>query len=129
MRPEVLQITLEKMRRRVERDPQVLLETWGAPMSSVGEYIYADVFGIEDELIDDMIELSSVSDTLRKPIPSKISLAEPTLEPAIRVANYRLRSGWCRSNIDAFYLPGWRHDDQFHVRLLYVRYKREISRP
>lgn len=126
--PDVVKITLEKMRNAVLYDPQVMLETWGGPMWKRDSYVFADLYGVEDELIGEFVQLRDVPAVYLTPIRERLQLTMATAEiyPSMRTAEYHLRSGWATAAVSTMYLPDWKHDDQFLVHLMYVRYKRRI---
>jgi len=118
------------MRSKVLNDPQILLETWGGPVRLGAEYVFADMYGHDDELISEFMPLPNVPPVYHMPMMPRITLAlreQTTYSPDFRTADYHLRSGWARAAVSAEHLPGWEYDPQvFLVRLLYVRYKRKI---
>ena len=129
--PEALERTLIKMRAAVLNDPQILLEQWSAgPQPRPGEHVFADMYGPEDELLQEFVRMDGVPHAWYSPIPQRVTfvLADAGLADyqPVRVAEYRPLSGFSRAAVHAEYLPQWKCGSDFLVRLLYVRYKRRL---
>lgn len=125
--PPPIEYTLEQMRLTITAQPEYLLETFGGP-SSHGEHVFADIYGLDDELVD-TIRLCRAEPVILMPIRQRLtpaSLDEPPT-PHLRVARYERLSSYATANVSVEYAPGWEYDMQtFQVRLLLVRYRRRL---
>lgn len=127
----LLRAAIERGFRAVESDPQILLEAPGGPEGMTAEIIVARLFG-HDEQLDHEMRLDRALPVVEVPVPTPLTRAVteggPVL-PDMRVARYRLQSGYSVLGISAELLPPDipLNTQTMQARLLCLRYKRDTS--
>lgn len=121
----------ERAYRRMDSDPQVLLEQDGW-LSVTADVIFARLHGMDDEVIGDR-RLQRVEPIIFAPIvrPFTFDLAEhPTEFGLPRTARYVCQNGYVKQHLDWFrYAPPWLTEPpsgNFTFSVLYLRYRRRL---
>lgn len=129
---EVEPVMRERAYRRLDNDPQVLLEHDGGPLDIKADVILARLIGFEDEIVQDAVRLSSVMPVYRLPLlpRGQFAMSEDTAPPSLnlRAAEYVLQSGYVAVNLAPEYAPPeiTVGPPTFTFKVLYLRYRRRV---
>lgn len=125
---EVETIMREKAYRRLDNDPQVLLEQ-DAWFNVDADLIFGRLYGLDGEIVQDGWQLRRIEPRVLLPIipRSLLAMDDTPAVPTLRTATYVLQSGYVLVPMDAVYAPPGveiRPDGTFVV--LYLRYRRRL---
>lgn len=106
----------------LDDDPRILLET-DAVFTVHADLIYARLFGFEDEIVRDGMQLTRAEPMILLPIPPRIPLDGHRDLTGLGMARYMLQSAFTVLTVTGEPGPP-QHPAGAPVRVAYLRYKR-----